>query len=111
MLLSRYSLKNSAFCVIITTTDSQDLAKMLAKNLIQQKLAACVQIDQVTSIFEYNNKIEEVTEFRLAIKAIDSNYELIERAILQNHNYQVPQIIKLKIDDGLKEYLSWMANK
>ena len=95
-------------CVVLTTTDDREIAEFIVSTLIKDKLAACVQIDEVESFFEYEAKLKKTKEFRLMIKATSDNYRAIENSIKINHNYQLPQIIKLDIAAGLPEYLKWI---
>jgi periplasmic divalent cation tolerance protein len=92
----------------MTTTDNSNTAKMLAKVLIESGLAACVQMDDVSSFFYFAGSLREGKEYRLMIKALSSNYDLIERKIQEHHNYDLPQIIKLEITAGLSQYISWI---
>ena len=101
-------MKNREVCIILTTTNDEAVAYMLAKDLIVKKIAACVQVDKVKSFFFYDNKVQEEDEFRLIIKAASKNYKIIEETIKLNHNYQLPQIIKLDITDGLAQYVDWL---
>lgn len=95
-------------CVVITTTDSEKTAELIAQKLIDAKLAACVQLDDVQSFFYHNDGVKKGKEIRLIIKAPTINYDLIEAAIKQDHNYQLPQIIKLDITAGSEDYLDWV---
>ena len=95
-------------CVVLTTTDSKETAILIAKTLIERKLAACVQLDEVVSFFCYEAESSETKEFRLMIKASSDNYKAIEESIKFNHNYQLPQIIRLDVADGLSEYINWI---
>jgi periplasmic divalent cation tolerance protein len=92
----------------MTTTDSRDVAKLIARELVVNKLAACVQVDKVNSFFFWEGRAKEDKEFRLTIKSHTDNYVDIEKFVLSNHNYQLPQIIKLDITDGLPAYLGWV---
>lgn len=98
------------FCMIFTTSDKQDIIKKLAAILVQEKLAACVQIDQINSVYEWEGKICESAEFRLLIKSRAENFTEVERLIKKNHNYSLPEIIKVDITSGSQEYLDWMGN-
>ena len=97
-------------CIVLTTTDSKENASLIAETLLKNKLAACVQIDKVESFFYYEASYRQTNEFRLMIKALSDNYKLIEESIKFNHSYQLPQIIKLDIVDGLPEYIEWVCN-
>jgi periplasmic divalent cation tolerance protein len=101
-------LKGKESCVVLTTTDSQETANKIAQALIEQRLAACVQIDRVQSFFYYEDGCRNAEEFRLMIKAASKNYKIIEESIKLNHNYRLPQIIKLDIADGLAQYIEWI---
>ncbi|MCF8494468.1 MAG: divalent-cation tolerance protein CutA [Rickettsiaceae bacterium] len=94
--------------MVITTTDTEDIANKIAGKLVEQRLAACVQIDKVKSFFYYEEECRQEKEFRLIIKAASKNYKIIEESIKLNHNYRLPQIIKLDITDGLVEYMDWI---
>jgi periplasmic divalent cation tolerance protein len=101
-------VKSRESCIVITTTDSEDIANKIAGKLVEQRLAACVQIDKVKSFFYYEEECRQEKEFRLIIKAASKNYKIIEESIKLNHNYRLPQIIKLDITDGLVEYMDWI---
>jgi len=95
-------------CIVVTTTDNKDIAMLIAKTLLEGKLAACVQLEDIQSCFCYEGKYKQIKEVRLSIKASSDNYDAIEKSIRFNHNYQLPQIIKLDITAGLSEYLAWV---
>lgn len=92
----------------MTTTDNKKTANKLAMVLVESKLAACVQIDDVSSFFYFADSLQEAKEYRLMIKALSNNYGLIEQKIKEHHNYEVPEIIQLEIKDGLPQYISWI---
>ncbi len=108
-MLLLMSDKNAKCCVVFTTTDKKNIAKLIANELILKKLAACVQIHEVESFFEYNGKVSNIEEFRLIIKAKSADYKNIEKSITSIHNYELPQIIKLDITEGLPSYLNWLC--
>ena len=99
---------SSGCSVVMTTTNSEETAILIARTLIECKLAACVQIDEVRSFFYYEAVSKDEREFRLVIKAPSDNYESIEESIKLNHNYELPQIIRLDIAAGSKVYIDWV---
>jgi periplasmic divalent cation tolerance protein len=101
-------MKSRESCIVITTTDNEDIANKIANKLVVQRLAACVQVDKVKSFFYYEDECRQEKELRLIIKAASKNYKIIEELIKLNHNYRLPQIIKLDITDGLVEYMDWI---
>lgn len=100
-------MKNK-YCIIKTTFSGKMNAKKMAKLLLKERLIACAQIDEIDSIFSWENKISNQKEFNLSMKTISSNYKKIEKLILKNHSYKVPQIIQIPIQNGFDDYLSWI---
>ena len=97
------------FILIITTTDNEETAKNIAKKLVEDKLAACVQIlENMKSFYFWKNQVVEDKEYLILIKSKDSLYKKIENKILEMHNYELPEIIVLPIEKGYKKYLDWL---
>ncbi len=93
--------------VIVTTESSKKNALRLAKLLIQNRLAACVSIKQIFSIYEWDDDIEENKEFEITIKSkIEFKDDLIE-FLNKNSTYNVPQIIYKKYHTEMK-YYDWL---
>jgi periplasmic divalent cation tolerance protein len=80
----------------------------MAEALVETNLASCVQIDNIISIFKWDGKTTSSSEFRLMIKAKSNNYNQIQELLVTMHNYEIPEIIKLDIADGLASYLNWL---
>ncbi|MFK8039827.1 MAG: divalent-cation tolerance protein CutA [Rickettsiaceae bacterium] len=95
-------------CLIFTTIGDYAKAKDISRILLSDNLAKCIQIDKVESCFKWNSEICSQEEFRILIKAKSSNYKAIEDKISSLHNYQVPQIIKCNVSDGLESYIQWI---
>lgn len=97
-----------SYCVVLVTCDSDASAHDLAGKLLKNKLAACVQIHPVTSIYTWKNKVHNDPEFRMIIKTRTGLYPELEAFIAANHSYEVPQIIQVPIGRGLESYLGWI---
>ncbi len=93
--------------VLVTCANESD-ARTLASELVTKKLAACVQIHPVTSIYTWEGNIHTDPEFRLIIKTRDNLYPELEKCITVCHDYEVPQILQVPIDKGLTSYLNWI---
>ena len=98
-------------CIILTTTDDIYVAEKISKSLIDGNLAACVQLEEVSSYFKYEGEFRKEKEYKLTIKASDASYNDIADLICLEHNYDLPQVIKIDIDDGTEEYINWLINK
>ena len=100
---------NPPHCLVITTTGDEAEAKRLAELLVTHKLAACVQIIPMQSVFTWEGDVEYQAEFQLLIKTTSAAYERVEAALLQHHSYATPEVIRLPITGGSKAYLDWIA--
>ncbi len=94
---------------VITTVDSKTKAKEIASSLVEKRLAACVQILPIESIYRWKGKIETAKEFQLIIKG--KNFKALEKAIKEIHPYEVPEIIQIPIKRASKSYLSWLKKE
>jgi len=91
-------------CIIQTTCASQKEAKKIAKILIEKKLAACVQITKIQSVYMWKEKLCRDKERLLFIKSKRKHFKKIENEIKKNHSYDLPEIIEIKITKASKEY-------
>ncbi|OGL40147.1 MAG: hypothetical protein A2042_02855 [Candidatus Schekmanbacteria bacterium GWA2_38_11] len=98
--------------MIITTVNSDSAAKKIAQALIEEKLAACVNIiPSVTSIFRWEGKVSTESELILIAKSKKKLFDEIKDKILSLHPYKLPEIITVPIVDGSKEYLKWVEDE
>jgi len=97
-----------AYILITTTAPDRDSAKAIAKLLVEKKLAACVQLFPIESIYTWKNEVCNEDEIMLFIKSKPALFDKIKAAIKENHSYEVPEIIQIPITDGLPDYLKWI---
>ena len=93
--------------IMITTESSKTNALRLAKLLIKNKLAACVSMKEIFSIYEWDNDIEEAKEFEITIKSKPEFKENLISFLHKNSTYEVPQIIYKKYHTEMK-YYDWL---
>ena len=98
----------SQYCIVMTTTGSEPEADQLAKMLVSEQLAACVQIMPITSTYTWQASLHHDTEWLLLIKTRSDLFLQIEAAILKQHSYDVPEIIQLPMNRGYQAYLQWI---
>ena len=97
--------------IVLSTAGSQEEARRIAHHLVEQKLAACVNIvPQVESIYRWQGKIESASEWLLLIKTTAEQFEKVRDAIRELHSYDLPECIAVAIEDGSPEYLRWLAD-
>lgn len=99
------------FIQMVTTVDSEIVAQEIAKSVVEQKLAACVQISQCRSIYRWQGAIETASEFLCAMKTRSDLFRDVELAVKKIHPYDVPEIIATEILDGSDEYLDWLNSE
>lgn len=98
-----------SFVCILTTLPDPTTARQLARRLVDERLAACVNVlDGCTSIYRWQGAIEEASETVLVIKTQQALYSALETFLRQLHPYELPEIIALPIVKGLPEYLDWV---
>ena len=95
--------------VIITTESSNANALRMAKLLIKNKLAACVSIKQIFSVYEWDYDIQETKEFEITIKIKIEFKDCLIDFVNKNSTYDVPQIIYKKYHSEMK-YYDWLNN-
>jgi len=96
--------------LILSTTDSLELAHKIASALVEAREAACVNIlPGIRSIYRWEGKVCDEGEFLMFIKSSDEQFEAIRSRIRQLHTYQVPEIIAVPINAGDPDYLGWLA--
>ena len=95
--------------VVLVTTASLAEAEKIAQNLVEQKLAACVNLFPVNSWYLWQGKINCDNEYQLIIKTDLDKFSELKRQIETLHSYDVPEIIALSIVGGSRSYLSWLG--
>lgn len=97
--------------VVITTAADRDEAGRIAEALLGQSLAACVQFDDIESLYVWNGEVAREPEVRVMIKTRKDLYAEVEAAIRAAHSYETPEIIALTVVAGSADYLGWIRNE
>ena len=93
----------------LTTVDKETAAKEIARELLQQKLVACVNIhSNVVSLYHWQGEIVEDREFLLLMKTQSQKIDELQDILLELHPYDVAEFIVLDIESGAKDYLNWI---
>jgi periplasmic divalent cation tolerance protein len=94
----------------MNTCPNQEIADKIATSLLEGRLAACVQFQNIVSRYIWEDEICTNPEIMLFIKTQSHHYQAIQNTIIKNHPYQVPEIISIPIKDGLPSYLAWISD-
>ena len=100
--------RKMGFVIVSTTIDGANRAEKLAGQIVESRLAACVQYMPASSVYRWKGNIEKAKEYLLLSKTKSSLAMKLVAFIRKNHSYEVPEIVITKIAGGLGEYLSWI---
>lgn len=95
---------------VMTTTATKEQAQLIARHLVEEKLAACVQItDAIESAYRWQGKIETAQEYICLIKTCADLFSAVEAAVKKLHPYEIPEIIAVPIVNASESYLRWLS--
>ncbi len=101
------SSPDSLLCVLVATP--ADAAEPLASGIVEQQLAACVQVTGIRSCYRWQGVVERADESLLVIKTTRAAYPTLERWLQREHPYDVPEIIALPVVEALPDYREWLV--
>jgi periplasmic divalent cation tolerance protein len=95
--------------IVLSACDSEEQAASIARNLVEQRLAACVNIlPGARSIYRWKEQVEIAAEWLLVIKSRRDLFGAVRAEIVRLHSYEVPEVIALPVVDGADSYLAWL---
>ncbi len=95
--------------IVVTTCGSVEEAQKIARELVERRVAACVNIvSPIQSVYRWQGKVESATEWLLLIKTSAEKFAAVRDAIGELHSYDLPECIMVSIEDGSPEYLKWI---
>lgn len=93
---------------IFTSVGNEGEANLIAKVIVDKKLAACAQISEINSFYHWNGSVQNEKEFRILFKTDAKNYTPIEKLIREMHSYDLPAIHGILIDEISEPYKQWI---
>jgi len=96
------------YCSVYITTGDEDEARRIGRALVAEKLAACVNILPIKSIYRWENDIEEEGEIVMFVKTREDLADKVVERVNDLHSYEVPCIISFLIEKGNPDYLKWI---
>ena len=98
--------------MVLTNLPDRSAAEALAAQLVEQRVAACVNIlSPCRSVYRWQGSVQREEEHPLLIKTTTERYAELEQAIRAGHPYELPEIVAVPIERGLPEYLRWLAEE
>ncbi|RED38398.1 uncharacterized protein involved in tolerance to divalent cations [Rhodopseudomonas thermotolerans] len=98
-------------CVVMVTAPSKEEAERLAVATLEARLAACVQIQAITSHYWWDGKITSDAEQLLLFKTLPMKFAALRDLITSLHSYDTPEIIQLPVTAGAEKYLGWIRRE
>jgi len=96
--------------MIISTYPNKNSISKIANELVKNKIAACVNIVKISSIYSWKGKIENTSEFLALFKTTQKNKKSLKEKIKATHPYKVPEIAEIDITSINKSYLKWIVD-
>ena len=95
--------------IIVSTYPNKKSITEIANELVQNKIAACVNITKISSIYSWQGKIENASEYLVLFKTTQKNKKSLKEKIKASHPYDVPEIAEINITSINKSYLKWLV--
>ena len=96
---------------VYTTVAGLDAARAMARTLVERKLAACAQIEEIESFYAWQGKLENDREFRILFKTTEARWPAVEAAIRELHGYELPAIHALALEQVHPPYGRWIEEE
>ncbi len=98
--------------ILFSTIDNAETARRIASTLVEERLAACVNIiPNVTSVYKWKGEIETASEWLMLIKTVQERVPALIARLVQLHPYEVPEAVVLNIEEGHSPYLDWVIRE
>ncbi len=101
----------NGYALVLSTVPSVEIGRKIARDIVESRLAACVNlVPNLTSVYEWEDKLQEEPEVLLIIKTTSDLVERLRARIAEIHPYAVPEIIAIPIMSGHEKYLEWIQS-
>jgi periplasmic divalent cation tolerance protein len=98
----------SRYVLVLTTVADPETARMIARALVEQRLAACVHIDEIDSVYRWDGRINEEKEWRVMAKTTYAAADRVRAAIHALHPYDLPALSSIDMRDVDPDYAAWI---
>lgn len=96
------------FLTVVTTVATREHARRLARQLVEQGLAACAQISEIESIYRWDGELQQDSEYRILFKTLAAHYDRVEQAIVERHPYDLPAVHAWPVDRIHAPFADWV---
>nr|AIF12852.1 periplasmic divalent cation tolerance protein (cutA) [uncultured marine thaumarchaeote KM3_57_F01]AIF12891.1 periplasmic divalent cation tolerance protein (cutA) [uncultured marine thaumarchaeote KM3_57_F02] len=96
--------------IIVSTFPSKQSVTSIANKLVKKKLAACVNITKISSVYAWKGKIENQAEYLALFKTSKNNKSKLKKELQKLHPYDIPEIAEINVDSINQPYLKWLVD-
>ena len=96
--------------IIVSTFPNKQSVTSIAKKLVKKKLAACVNITNISSVYAWKGKIENQSEYLALFKTSKNNKSKLKKELQKLHPYDIPEIAEINVDSINQPYLKWLVD-
>ena len=100
-----------ALLAVLTTVANRDQAQRLAQAMVERRLAACAQINPIDSVYRWQGEVRQESEQRVLFKTTEAAYPALQAALLEQHPYELPQIVAFTLSPVFEPYAQWVAEQ
>ncbi len=93
--------------IISTYPDKKSISK-IANDLVKNKIAACVNISKISSVYSWKNEVENTSEYLAIFKTMTKSKIILKKKIKETHPYDVPEIVEINVASVNQSYLNWL---
>ena len=95
--------------IIVSTYPDKKILNKTANELVKNRLAACVNITKISSVYSWKGKIEKTSEYLALFKTTQKNSAILKKTIKKMHPYEVPEIAEINVNSINQPYLKWLV--
>jgi periplasmic divalent cation tolerance protein len=96
------------YCAVMTTCATKNDAERIAREILDRRLGACVQMLEIRSMYIWRGEVADEPEVLVVVKTRADMYDELESLIRKTHPYEIPEIVQVPIERGLPQYLRWI---
>jgi len=96
--------------IIVSTFPSKQSVTSIAKLLVKKKLVACVNITKISSVYTWEEKIENRDEYLALFKTTKKNQSVLKKELKKLHPYDVPEIVEINVESVNQPYMKWLID-
>jgi len=96
--------------IIVSTFPSKQSVTSIAKLLVKKKLVACVNITKISSVYTWEEKIENRDEYLALFKTTKKNQSVLKKELKKLHPYDVPEIVEINVESINQSYMKWLVD-